>query len=261
MPIVTHSRRTVNLGTSPSESDIGCIQHLGPRELVSMWWPDALLPLWGFVALSAVMAWAWHRQRSTHNAGIVDVLWSAGLGALAVSYAAFSHGWPPRRILVATLVGVWSVRLSLHLGRRVAREREDGRYADLRRRLGSRFDRVMFWYFQSQALLAVLLSIAFLVPCSAAAVGLGAREVVAVVIWSIALVGEVTADRQLRVWRAVPANAGRTCRAGLWRYSRHPNYFFEWVHWLTYPVLAIGLPFGWTLWLDRWPRLVPRQKS
>jgi len=56
------------------------------------------------------------------------------------------------------------------------------------------------------------------------------------------------ADRQLAAWREDPANAGRTCRAGLWAWSRHPNYFFEWLHWLAYPLLAVGLPLGWTVW-------------
>ena len=209
---------------------------------------DALLPLCGLLALMLVMAWAWARQRSTRNAGLVDALWSAGIGALAVSYAALCSGWLPRRVLVAALAGVWSVRLTLHILSRVGREREDGRYADLRRRLGSRFDRAMFWYFQFQALLASLLSLVFFLPSSATEAGFQLRDVVAVGIWTLALAGEAVADRQLRAWRAVPANAGRTCRSGLWRYSRHPNYFFEWLHWLTYPVLCIGLPFGWTLW-------------
>ena len=68
---------------------------------------------------------------------------------------------------------------------------------------------------------------------------------IGVAIWGISLVGESLADAQLARFRANPANRGLTCRAGLWRYSRHPNYFFEWLHWLTYVALAAGSPIFW----------------
>jgi steroid 5-alpha reductase family enzyme len=65
----------------------------------------------------------------------------------------------------------------------------------------------------------------------------------------LALAGETVADRQLAAWRAHPGNRGRACRAGLWRYSRHPNYFFEWLHWFAYVLLAVGSPLAWLAWL------------
>ena len=207
------------------------------------------LPVWGLGALAGVMVLAWLRQRATRNAGLVDVIWSGSLGGLAILYVALAEGWWPRRLLVGALAAIWSIRLTVHLWRRVAREDEDGRYADLRRDLGPRIDVWLFWFFQIQALLAVLLSLAVLVPMAASAAGFGARDVVAVVLWITSIVGELVADEQLRRWREDPANRGRTCRSGLWRYSRHPNYFFEWIHWLAYPVFAIGLPFGWAVWL------------
>jgi steroid 5-alpha reductase family enzyme len=61
----------------------------------------------------------------------------------------------------------------------------------------------------------------------------------------VSIAGEVAADRQLAAWRADPANAGKTCRAGLWNLSRHPNYFFEWLHWVGWSVIALGSPTGW----------------
>lgn len=207
------------------------------------------LPLAGLAALALVMGLAWSRQRRTRNAGIVDVLWSAGLGVLAVVYAALADGWAPRRWLVAVLAGIWSARLTLHLAKRVLGESEDGRYAALRRDLGPRFDRWMFFFFQAQAVLAVLLSLAFLLLCLADEEGWRVWDALAVLAWVVSLAGESMADRQLREWRADPANRGRTCRAGLWRYSRHPNYFFEWLHWFVYPLMGVGLAFGWALWL------------
>ena len=206
------------------------------------------LPLGGLAVLVPLMAAAWARQRRTKNAGIVDVIWSGSLGSLAVAYAALAEGWLPRRVLVGAIAGIWSVRLTLHLARRVASEPEDGRYAQLRDDLGGAFDRWIFWFFQAQVALAVLLSLAFLVPMAASAEGFLLRDLVAVLLFVVSIVGESIADRQLAAWRANPANRGRTCRSGLWRYSRHPNYFFEWLHWLVYPVIAFSLPFGWTLW-------------
>jgi steroid 5-alpha reductase family enzyme len=210
---------------------------------------DLLLPLLGLLAVGLVMTAAWALQRRTRNAGVVDVLWAGSLGALAVFYGFAADGWAGRRILVAALAGAWSARLTWHLARRFAGEPEDGRYADLRARLGRRFDRWTFWFFQARALLAVLLSVAFLVPASAATAGWRVWDGVGLVLFAVSIVGEGIADRQLSAWRSDPANRGRTCRAGLWRCSRHPNYFFEWIHWLVYPVLGVGLPLGWTLWL------------
>lgn len=206
------------------------------------------LPFLGLTVLVVVLFSAWRHQRRSGNAGIVDVLWAASLGALAIVYAVGAPGWAPRRWLVGVLAAGWSLRLTLHLARRVLGEAEDGRYAALRGELGPRFDRWMLVFFQAQGLLAILLSLAFLVPMSAAAEGWRLQDGAALVLWVVSISGETVADRQLAAWRAEPAHRGRTCRAGLWRTSRHPNYFFEWLHWVVYPVLAIGLPLGWTLW-------------
>jgi steroid 5-alpha reductase family enzyme len=192
---------------------------------------------------------AWVRQRRTRNAGVVDVLWAAGLGGLAVAHAALAEGWLPRRVLVAVLAVGWSLRLTLHLAQRVSSEPEDGRYAALREKLGPRFDGWMFWFFQAQAALAVILSLAFLVPSASTLEGWRPWDFLAVLLWVTSIAGESVADRQLREWKEDPSNRGVTCRAGLWRFSRHPNYFFEWIHWLAYPVLSIGLDYGWAVWL------------
>jgi steroid 5-alpha reductase family enzyme len=195
------------------------------------------------------MALVWGLARRSRNAGLVDFVWAACLGLLALSYAVFTTGWLPRRVLVATLAGLWSARLALHLYKRVFGEAEDGRYAILRERWAGNFEPWIFWFFQAQAVLCVLLSLAFLLLCNAAESGWRIQDALGLVLWAVSIVGESLADRQLRVWRADPANRGRTCRTGLWAFSRHPNYFFEWLHWLVYPVLGMGLAWGWTLWL------------
>ena len=206
------------------------------------------LPLIGLLPLCVVMAIAWAVQRRTKNAGVVDVLWTLGLGGFGVLYAVLADGWAPRRVMVGALVGLWSLRLASHLARRVASEPEDGRYRDLRESIGAGIDRWLFFFFQAQALLAALLSYAYLIPAQAAHEGWRVWDVVGASLLVVSLVGESVADRQLAAWRSDPAKRGKTCRAGLWAYSRHPNYFFEWIHWLAYPVISIGLPYGWVVW-------------
>ena len=122
------------------------------------------LPHLGLLVLSPIMAIAWAVQRRTRNAGVVDVLWCLGLAGLGGFYGLAAEGWAPRRLLVGGLAFTWYVRLGMHLAHRVSSEEEDGRYKGLREELGTRFDTWIFWFFQAQAFLAVLLSLAFLVP-------------------------------------------------------------------------------------------------
>jgi steroid 5-alpha reductase family enzyme len=199
--------------------------------------------------LAVLMALAWARQRRTHNAGTVDLVWTAGVGALGVAHVVVGDGWLPRRVLVGVLVGTWAARLLVHLAARMGREREDGRYRMLRAELGEGFDRWTFVFFQAQALLAALLGLVFGVLAGAEAEHLRPQDWAGIALWLVAFVGETVADRQLDAWRADHANLGRTCRAGLWRLSRHPNYFFEWLHWMAWPLLGLGLAGGWPLWL------------
>jgi len=198
------------------------------------------------VAALAVVAqtagWFWQQRR--RNAGIVDAIWAGGVGAAAIVFALTGSGahWP--RTTLAVLGGLWGLRLALHLWRRVRSEHEDGRYAYLRTRWGNSGLR-WFAFFQFQALLIVLFALPFAAVAANPLDGPRLTWFAALAVWLIAVGGEAIADAQLRRFRADPANRGRTCRAGLWRYSRHPNYFFEWLHWFTYVFLAIGSPLAW----------------
>jgi steroid 5-alpha reductase family enzyme len=200
--------------------------------------------LWAFAASMMSLGWQWQRARA--NAGIVDVLWALGLGASAIYFAALGDGadWP--RLSVAVLGGLWGVRLAMHLWTRVRSEREDGRYRSLRERWNDdQFN--FFLFFQFQALLIVLFSLPFLAVARNPH-GLGTPILIGLTVWLVAVIGESIADGQLARFRADPANHGLTCRKGLWRYSRHPNYFFEWLHWFAYPCLALGSPVAWLAW-------------
>lgn len=209
------------------------------------------LLLIGWALLAAIMAALWWLQRRTGDAGVVDLAWAAGLGCLALLYAAgLDQGWVGRRWLVAAAVATWSLRLSIHLlVDRILPEEEDARYAALRDRWGRRFQPRLFLFFQAQALLASLLSIQFLLVMLHPAGALRVWDVVGLGVVAASILGESVADRQLRRFRLDPRNRGKSCRSGLWRYSRHPNYFFEWIFWLAFVAMGWGSPSWWATWI------------
>lgn len=200
--------------------------------------------LWAAMALA--MGALWLLQRRSGNAGIVDVAWAGGLGVAGVFYAATSEGEVTRRWLVAVLAGVWSFRLAIYLffNRYLGRP-EDRRYRALREEWGERAQALLFWFFQLQASWTVLFSLSFLVVTHNDAPANFAWMAAAIITWIISIGGEAIADLQLARWRSRPENEGKTCRAGLWRYSRHPNYFFEWIYWWAYVFLSLGSGFTW----------------
>ncbi|MET4682667.1 steroid 5-alpha reductase family enzyme [Brevundimonas faecalis] len=214
-----------------------------------------LLPLWGAAALFliAVMSAAWLVQRRTGQGGWADVFWSFGLGLAGVGVALFPvSGAAPsaRQWLVAALIGLWSLRLGLHIARRAAGEAEDARYARLRAEWGDRFQTKMFGFLMLQAGAAAFLTLSLLAAARNPAAGPSLQDGIAALVFLSAVIGEAVADRQLAAFKADPANRGRVCDIGLWGWSRHPNYFFEWLGWCAWPVFAIDLDGSWTFgWL------------
>ena len=194
-----------------------------------------------------LMALVWRVAVRIGNAGIVDVAWAASFLPLAWLYALAGGGDAGRRWLMTAMASVWSLRLAGYLYRRVMGHHpvEDTRYQDLRQRWAPHADRRFFWFFQAQAAAAVFFSLPFAIAALDARPGLGTAEWAGAALWLIGLAGESLADAQLARFKADPANAGRTCQAGLWRYSRHPNYFFEWVVWVGYATFVLASPWGW----------------
>lgn len=200
---------------------------------------------WGWVGSCAVLGAVWLVQLRTRNAGLVDAVWSFSVGGLAAYLAAVAPAPLMLRVLVAAMGALWGLRLGLYLLIRNHGKPEDGRYARLRREWGARANRRMFWFFQLQAVFAALLALAFVAALWRADSPPRWALALAVAVWLVAVVGEAAADAQLAVFKRNPANRGRVCRRGLWRYSRHPNYFFECLHWIAYLPLALGAPLGW----------------
>ncbi|MGE5234824.1 MAG: DUF1295 domain-containing protein [Acidobacteriota bacterium] len=202
--------------------------------------------VWSWLTVAVMMAVLWLVQKATDDAGIVDVGWSAGLGVIAVLAAFLLDADPSRRLLVALLAGVWSLRLAGYLlVNRVLGRPEDGRYRTLRARWGAAAQRNFFVFFQAQAALDVVFALPFLFAMANPRPLLGVVDLLGIGVWTVAVVGEAMADAQLARFRSDPTNRGRTCRRGLWRVSRHPNYFFEWLHWWAYVALAFPGPGWW----------------
>lgn len=206
--------------------------------------PQAVLA--GWAGLAAVMVALWIVERLRRDASLVDVGWAFGVGALVLWFALVTDAPPARRWLVAGAALAWSLRLGLHLlADRVVGKPEDGRYAKLRREWGPRAGLWFFGFFQLQALAALLFALPMAFAMRNPAPVPSAFDLAAVALLVVVLAGEWVADAQLARFRADPANRGRTCRVGLWSWSRHPNYFFEWLHWFVYVLFAIGSPWAW----------------
>lgn len=201
----------------------------------------------GAAALSLLhlLAWLWHLR--TRNAGWVDVAWALGIGLAAVLFALGGPGDPGRRVLAAALAGLWSLRLGLHLALRVARDpEEDGRYRQLRREWGGNLALKFLGFFQFQALLDLLLAVPFLLASLDPSPRIHPLAWIGAGMALLAMAGEALADAQLRAYKAGPHPPGGVCRRGLWAWSRHPNYFFEWLTWVGFALLAAPSPWGWT---------------
>ncbi len=206
-----------------------------------------LLLVTAFTGLCVTFVGLFLLCRRLDNYGFVDVAWSYAFALLAGFYALGGSGWLPRRGILATMAVLWSLRLGTHLLRRVAGHHpvEDGRYVQLRKDWACNFGPKMFGFFQLQAASVALLGVPFLLPVTNAVTVLHPLEIAGTALWFLALSGESLADAQLAAFKRDPGNKGRVCDAGLWRFSRHPNYFFEWLIWVAYFLFALGTPWGW----------------
>ena len=201
--------------------------------------------------LSLIMAAAWLFQRRAGNAGWVDVFWTFGTGGVGVLGAL----WPLpeqaavslRQATVVILAAIWAVRLGLHLRRRVMTRPEDRRYAGFRREWGPGFQRRLFWFLQIQAAAAIPLAAAVALAGHNPAPFPRLTDLAALCISALALSGEAIADWQLTRFVAAPGHEGKICDRGLWAWSRHPNYFCEFLGWCAWPLFAFAAdwPRGW----------------
>lgn len=201
--------------------------------------------------MAAVMSAAWVVQLGTRNAGWVDVFWTFGTGLACILAAMWPGGAASdaRQVLVAVLAGVWSIRLGSYIATRVLGDaHEDKRYAGFRAEWGGAFQRNMYLLCIVQAPAAALLSLSIFTASHGGAAQLGIRDLLGALVLIAGIVGEGIADDQMRRFRKTAVH-GSVMDKGLWSWSRHPNYFFEWMVWLAYPVIVFDISIPWT-WLS-----------
>jgi steroid 5-alpha reductase family enzyme len=199
------------------------------------------------IGLAVAMAMAWQVVLRTGQSGYVDTFWSYSIGVAGVIAALVpldDSGPQERNWLVAALVAVWSLRLGTHILQRTLKGGDDPRYAQLKSEWGADYKRQLLIFLQIQAACGLVLAVAVMAAAHNPA-PLGLPDLLGILIAIVAIAGESIADAQLAAFRKDPANKGKVCDVGLWGLSRHPNYFFEWLYWLAYPLIAIGYGFGW----------------
>ena len=207
----------------------------------------SLLLHWILIAITIAgigFAIVWAICVRVKNYSFLDVAWSYGVAVLAPIYAWFGPGHFERKLAFTLLGVVWSLRLGTYLLLRVLRHHpaEDVRYEALRQRWPG--SGMFLLFFELQALLVVIFSLPFLL---AAWRSMPLREIdlAGLGIAALALAGEALADRQMKRFKADAANKGQVCEVGLWQYSRHPNYFFEFLFWVGIFIASADHPHGW----------------
>ncbi|MFN7941729.1 MAG: DUF1295 domain-containing protein [Thermoanaerobaculia bacterium] len=192
----------------------------------------------------------WLVSLARRDASVVDVLWGPGFLLAAAVAARLGAGHPARRALVLALAGLWSLRLALHIFRRNRGLGEDYRYRAMRERHGARFAGVsLFTVFLLQAALSLWIS-APLVAATATGADrpLGVLDFAGAALWGFGFFFEAVGDWQLARFKADPAHRGQVMDRGLWRYTRHPNYFGDAALWWGFYLLACAVPRGaWTI--------------
>jgi steroid 5-alpha reductase family enzyme len=209
----------------------------------TIWFPVVL----SIAACCLIMTAVWFWAVKIKNGGIVDVFWSYNFPVIAVILLLLAPGFDTRIYMICGMILLWGIRLGTHLGNRVFSHihEEEGRYAQLRKDWAPHEDRKLFWFFQAQAFSNVLLAVPFFIITANQQPSLSPLEYGGVAIWFFALAGETLADWQLDRFKKDPVNKGKVCDVGLWNYSRHPNYFFEWMIWMSYFIFALASPNGW----------------
>ena len=203
------------------------------------------------VSLSIIMTGAWLIQQRTGNSGWVDTTWTFGLGlvGIAAALALSPQAFPLREMAVAVMIAAWALRLGVYIAWRTTGITDDPRYAKLAEGWGDSAPRRMFFFLQQQAFGSVPLALAVYLAAKNPAPSLRALDFIGFAIIAIAISGEAVADWQLRRFQSSPHNRGKILDTGLWAWSRHPNYFFQWFGWLAWPVIAIdlsgGYAYGW----------------
>lgn len=199
------------------------------------------------MVLVFLLAWVWAWK--CDNYSLVDAVWAFGIGMTGILWLACSGMWSPKHWIAGGLLALWSLRLGWHLQRRIRRAHpeEDARYAKLRQVWLGKVPFSFFWFFQAQALSVVVLALPFLLIAMDRDMNWSLWETAGLAVAVFGIFGEGLADRQMTRFKQKKPGPQAVCQEGLWRYSRHPNYFFEAVIWIGFYIFACGSEWGWAM--------------
>jgi steroid 5-alpha reductase family enzyme len=197
---------------------------------------------WAVVAVIMLIIYLW--GRAIKNNGIVDIFWAYNFLVIATIIWFLADGYEPRKNVVCVLAALWSLRLGYYLTIRVGShlKEEEGRYKQLRLEWN---ETKFFFFFQMQAFSNVMLAIPFFIIALNPEPQMSIVEYIGAGLWCLSIIGEGLSDWQLKQFKKDPNNKGKVCESGLWNYSRHPNYFFQFMIWVSVFVFALPSPYGW----------------
>ncbi|MFT5132220.1 MAG: steroid 5-alpha reductase family enzyme [Gammaproteobacteria bacterium] len=204
---------------------------------------------YAWACAAVVMLVMWILQIRSQNAGFVDVTWAfltPLMGVWLILADEVDDGM--RQYLIIGMALFWGIRLGSYLYKRVSNETEDGRYRYMREYCGKNANVVFFIFFQIQASWTLLFALPFWAAARNAQSSLGWLDYMGLAVWLVAMLGEWLSDKQLAQFKLRTKDRSVVCSEGLWRYSRHPNYFFEWLHWWAFVCLGYGSDYWWLTW-------------
>lgn len=212
-------------------------------------WPGAWflgLYLRAGLIIGALLVLVWVVSLVRRDCGIMDTAYPLAVAVPVLVLLARRGSWSAHEVLTAALVGVWALRMSLHIGVRNAGQREDGRYAAWRQRFG----RHWWWWslfqvFATQGVLVWLWSIGLIAAVAAGPRALGWPHLLALPLFGIGLYFQAVGDLQLERFKRQRSDRSQVLDTGLWRLTRHPNYFGEAVVWWSFAALGLVHPWGW----------------
>lgn len=189
------------------------------------------------------LLWLLYYQKG--NISLVDIGWSSSFILIGLLYFWLGEGKFSRKILLLVMILLWAGRLTIHLLRRFSFEKEDPRYTELASGWKGKIEQKVYALYLGQGALAVLLSLPFLLIFQNRIPHLSLLENIGIAVWLIGFLGEAWSDSQLASFREQRTQPDAICEEGFWYYSRHPNYFFEWLIWLGFALFALAAPYGW----------------
>jgi steroid 5-alpha reductase family enzyme len=201
----------------------------------------------GLAVITAVAFCTWLLSVYKRNVAIVDGVWSLMFLLAACAYAAAAPRLGPRALLILALVTAWALRLSIHISRRNWGQGEDRRYQAIRARNQPHFAlKSLYLIFALQAALAWIISLPLLAAILSERT-LGILDYAGAAVWLLGFIFEAGGDWQLARFKADPANRGKVMDRGLWAYTRHPNYFGDFLVWWGFYLIATSAGAWWSI--------------